>query len=167
MDQSSGDWHLWSVSLELPWPLCWVGCLKTRAGSQAASPSPTSLPCCTSHRGCVLLVVTVGSPCPPALCVLGALSPFRAVTAVAFRCCPSLEPLSSSWLSGSTGLSLLRHTANVPGSVLPLVMCLFPHYLPVCLPLSLSHCVFKSVLYICGEEISLTLLVFLIFLILC
>lgn len=50
-----------------------------------------------------------------------------------------------SWLSGSTGLSFLRHTANVPGSVLPLVMYLFSRYSlrsspPVLVPLCLQVC---------------------------
>lgn len=166
MDQSSGDWHLWSVSLELPWPLCWAGCLKTRAGSPAASPSPTSLPCCASHRGFVLLVVTVGSPVPPSSLCPGCSEPLQG-------CDGHGLPLLS--VPGPCPLLVVREPRVEPPAshskcprLFYLWWCIYFHAtLSVRLPLSLSHCVFKSVLYTCGEEISLMLLVFLIFLILC
>lgn len=145
MDQSSGDWRLWSVSLELLWPLCWVGCLRTRAGSQAASPSPTSLPCCTSRRGCVLLVVPVGFPVPPSPLCPWRPEPLQGCDGHGPRCCLSLEPLSSSpGGQGAPGWASCV-TQHMSPALCYLWWCIYFHATlrsspPVLVPLCLQVC---------------------------
>ena len=144
----------WSVSPELPWPLPWVGCLKTRAG-QAASPSPTSLPCCLSHRGHILLVYR-GAPALTSSLCHPLSEPLQAVKAVACHCCQSLET-SSAPVGCAPGWASCVAQWLPPALVSPWWCAYLIHAaLSVRLALSLPHCLQVCPLCLWGRNIFST-----------